>query len=102
MKIYLWWCVDCLSSSLSAITMFKIYHGCDLVNVDGTRKLIEFERGERCIRASDYPFWKSLEDCEHTGVKIRYVIRRDRLKKADKWTRNRYFCKLDKKNANDN
>ena len=58
--------------------MFKIYHGCGLVNVDGTRKLIKFERGERCIWASDYPFWKRLQDCKHTGIKTRSIVKRDR------------------------
>ena len=82
--------------------MFKIYHGRGLVNVDGTRKLIELERGERCICASDYRFWKRPQDCEHTGVKARSVVKRDRLKKADKWTRNRYFRELVKNSANDN
>ena len=32
--------------------MFKIYHVCDLVNVDETRKLIELERGERFALAT--------------------------------------------------
>ena len=64
--------------------MFNIYHSCELVNVDGTRKLIDFERGERCIRARDYPFWKRLEDCEHIDVRTRSVVKRDRLKKVDK------------------
>ena len=64
--------------------MFNIYHSCELVNVDGTRKLIDFERGESCIRASDYPFWKRPEDSEHTDVRTRSVVKRDRLKKVDK------------------
>ena len=42
--------------------MFKIYHDCGGVNIDGTRKLIETERGERCIHAIDYLFWKRPED----------------------------------------
>ena len=32
--------------------MFKIYHVCDLVNFDETRKLIELERGERFALAT--------------------------------------------------
>ena len=72
------------------------------MSVDGTRKLIEFERNERCICVSDYPFWKRPQDWEHTGVNARSVVKRDRIKKADKWTRNRYFREMDKKNANDN
>ena len=42
--------------SFIAIAVLKIYHGCGGVNVDGTRKLIEIERGERCIHAIDYLF----------------------------------------------
>ena len=53
--------------------MLKIYHVCSLKNVDGTRKLIEFERGERCICASNYLFWKRPQDCE-----TRSVVNRDR------------------------
>ena len=48
--------------SFIAIAVFKIYHGCGGVNIDGTRKLIETERGERCIHAIDYLFWKRPED----------------------------------------
>ena len=62
----------------SAITTFKIYHGCSLVNFDGARTLIEFERGERCICASDYLFWKRPQDCKHTGIKTRSVAKRGR------------------------
>ena len=51
--------------------MIKVYHGCGLVNVDRARKLIELERGERCIHTSDHPFWKCLQYCERTGIKTR-------------------------------
>ena len=43
--------------------------------------MIEFERSERSIRASNYPLWKRPQDCEHTGIKTRSVVKRDRLKK---------------------
>lgn len=48
--------------SFIAIAVFKIYYGCGGVNIDWTRKLIETERGERCIHAIDYLFWKRPED----------------------------------------
>ena len=36
-----------------------IYHGCDKVNRNGTRKLIRYEIGEQCIKPTDKPYWKS-------------------------------------------
>ena len=77
--------------------MFKIYHDCGFVRVDETRNLIEFKRGGSCICASDYPFWKRPQDCKHTGIKTRSIVKIDRIKKANKWTRNRYFRELVKK-----
>ena len=44
--------------------------------------MIEFERSERSIRASNYPLWKRPQYCEHTGIKTRSVVKRDRLKKS--------------------
>ena len=61
--------------------MFKIYHDCGFVSVDETRKLIEFKRVESCICAGDCPFWKRLQDCKYTGIKIRSIVKTDRIKK---------------------
>ena len=36
-----------------------IYHACDKVNRNGTRKLIRYEIGEQCIKPTDKPYWKS-------------------------------------------
>ena len=77
--------------------MFQIYHNCGFVSVDETRKLTEFKRGESCICASDCPFWKRSQDCKHTGIKTRSIVKTGRIKKANKWTRNRYFRELVKK-----
>ena len=51
--------------------MFKIQHGFRLVNYDGTRKQIEFGRGEKCLWATDEPFWKRPQDSTNKGVKTR-------------------------------
>ena len=61
--------------------MFKIYHNCGFVSVDETRKLIEFKRGESCICASDCPFWKRSQDCKHTGIKTRSIVKTGRIKR---------------------
>ena len=36
----------------------KIYHGCATRYANGERKLIDYEKGERCIYAKLYPFWR--------------------------------------------
>ena len=36
----------------------KIYHGCATRYSNGERKLIDFKKGERCICATSYPFWR--------------------------------------------
>ena len=39
-----------------------IYHGCDKVNRNGTRKLIRYEIGEQCIIPTDKPYWRKPKD----------------------------------------
>ena len=56
-----------LFSDLGRDKMFKIYHGCLVVNDDGTRKLIDFKCGEKCLCAAANPFWKGSEDCTING-----------------------------------
>ena len=36
----------------------RIYHGCYTRYANGERRLIDFEKGERCICATKNPFWK--------------------------------------------
>ena len=80
--------------------MYKIYHGCGLVNFDGTRKLIKFRRGERCTCATDKRFCKRPQDCTNVGVKTRAAVNKDRLNKASLLYRKRYFPKLEQENDN--
>ena len=40
----------------------KIYHGCMWRYANGERKLIDFEKGERCICATSNSFWKEPRD----------------------------------------
>ena len=40
----------------------KIYHGCHLVDKDGTRVLIDFKNSEKCLLPIANPFWKKAED----------------------------------------
>ena len=41
----------------------KIYEGCATRYSNGERKLIDFEKGERCICATSYPFWRESNTC---------------------------------------
>ena len=54
-----------------------IYHGCDKVNRNGTRKLIRYEIGEQCIKPTDKPYWRKPKD------KYRHSIQHKKLY----WTR---------------
>ena len=49
----------------------KRYHGCWKVNRNGTRKLIDYRRGERCICPTDNRRWKE--------TKAKYLIQRPYL-----------------------
>ena len=71
--------------------MYKIYHGCGLVNTDGTRKLLETDK--KCYWVTSKPFCKYPQDCTD-GVKTRAVLKRNRLAKASKLDIKRYFCKI--------
>ena len=35
----------------------KIYHGCSTRYSNGKRKLIDFEKGEKCLIPTSFPFW---------------------------------------------
>ena len=72
----------------------KIYHGCGLVNTNGTRKLLETV--EKCDWATSRSFWKYPQDCTN-GVKTRAVIKRNRLAKASKREIKEYFRKIKNK-----
>lgn len=73
----------------------KIYHGCcELVDTNGTRKLLETV--EKCDWVTSRSFWKYPQDCMN-GVKTRAAIKRNRLAKAIKWEIKEYFCKIKNK-----
>ena len=38
------------------------YHGCNRVNRNGTRKLIEYRNGVQCICPTNKPYWKITKD----------------------------------------
>lgn len=46
----------------------KIFHGCFYHNWNGTRKHIDFERGEKCLKSTNNPYWKN-------DVKEKYLIK---------------------------
>ena len=41
----------------------KIYHGCATRYSNGEGKLIDFEKEERCICATSYPFCRETNTC---------------------------------------
>ena len=45
------------------------YHGCHYANRNGTRKLIDYGRGEQCVLPTNKRFWK-------IDVKDKYMIRK--------------------------
>ena len=45
------------------------YHGCEMYNRNGTRRLIDYSRCKQCIMATDNRFWKK-------EVKDKYRIRK--------------------------
>ena len=39
----------------------KCYHVCRYRKKNGTRRLIDFKRGEKCVLATDEPYWRSVK-----------------------------------------
>ena len=76
--------------------MFKIYHGCLLVNDGGTRKLIDFKCGEKCLCVTDKPFWKRPAECTVNGVQTRNMENKNRLKQASKAATLKFFEQQEK------
>ena len=56
----------------------KIYHGCYTIKKDGTRILINFKNGKKCLLPTAYPFWKKPEDCTNIRVQIRNTVKKNR------------------------
>ena len=52
-----------------------LYHGCDKVNKNGTRKLIGYDQGYQCIKPTNNLYWKKTKD--------KYKIQKKRVY----WTR---------------
>ena len=45
------------------------YHGCDTVNKNGTRKLIDYRRGSQCFYPTDKGYWRKTK----SKCRINYV-----------------------------
>ena len=45
------------------------YHGCDTVNKNGTRKLIDYRRGSQCFYPTDKGYWRKTK----SKYRINYV-----------------------------
>ena len=50
----------------------KRYHGCCRVNGNGTRKLIDYKRGERCLSPTNNRYWRKR--------KAKYLLNRPIVK----------------------
>ena len=46
-------------------------NSCDTINKDGTRVLIDFKNGEKCLIPISDLFWKKSEDCDNKCVLTR-------------------------------
>ena len=45
------------------------YHGCDIVHRNGTRKLVDYRRGNQCLCPTDKGYWRKTK----SKYKINYV-----------------------------
>ena len=54
----------------------KIYHGCASRYSNGARKLIDFEKCERCLIPTSKSFWKETTDIR---MQIRNSTKKDNL-----------------------
>ena len=51
--------------------LVQTYHGCDRVNTNGTRKLIDYQGGESCLLATNEECWRR--------TKAKYLIKKTYL-----------------------
>ena len=51
--------------------LVQTYHGCDRVNTNGTRKLIDYQGGESCLLATNEECWRR--------TKAKYLIKKTHL-----------------------
>ena len=48
---------------------FPIFHGCNHVNRNGTRKLIKYEIGHQCVVPTNCPYWRKPKDKYRHSIK---------------------------------
>ena len=63
------------------LVILPLYHGCDKVNRNGTRKLIDYKKGGQCLVPTSKPYWSKTKDkykvkkVYFTKYQTRYSIR---------------------------
>ena len=66
-----------------SVVNFKPYHGCRRLNKNGTRKLIDWKRGERCLILTNTRCWRPTKE-KYLCKKIYQARHRERLNKEIK------------------
>ena len=44
------------------LVILPLYHGCDKVNRNGTRKFIDYKKGGQCLVPTSKPYWSKTKD----------------------------------------
>ena len=55
------------------LIVFPLYHGCRYVNRNGTRKQIDYSRGQQCVLPTDEPYWKENVKSKYKKRKIYFT-----------------------------
>ena len=50
------------------------YHGCDTVNRNGTRKLIDYKTGSQCFYPTDKGYWRKTKSKKKNKLRLFYTI----------------------------
>ena len=74
----------------------RLYHGCSTVYKNGTKMLIG--KGQDCVLATIYPFWKLPEDTE-SKIETRSMLKRKKIARL-KYIRDYENSKKKKKKKN--
>ena len=82
----LMWSIDRYKKDSSYV--FLTYHGCNYKNRNGTRKRIDYKRGEQCMRPTDIPYWRKTKEKYKNKGKV-YFTRRH--KNQLKWAKNMFI-----------
>ena len=52
----------CEYTETNGTYIIKKYHGCKKRNRNGTRKIIDYVRGDKCLKVTINPYWRETKD----------------------------------------